>query len=258
MQPTETTVDQPAVGRPVRLKDGARRFKRPEHEFRRAHLSGELKTLEFNGVLIIPPAEIERLRGTFGEGGLSRDLRKAAEELGWSYFRVYAAARRGDIRTKRWCGRRRVTDAETQRRREIIAASSRTPPVEGGARIFGPASLGLTVAPRPPGRNRRLPSMTAEQIDTCSKRSGERREVARSDRGDVRGGRTRTADNGQRGRIQTVHRGPIPEGRVGDVACLPLAQGGARAWRHSWHWTSTRPRVRALPVWDDPQNLPPR
>jgi hypothetical protein len=76
MQPSETTVD-PAVGRPVRLKDGARRFKRPEHEFRRAHLSGELKTLEFNGVLIIPPAEIERLRETFGEGGLSRDLQKA-------------------------------------------------------------------------------------------------------------------------------------------------------------------------------------
>ena len=69
----------------MRLKDGARLFKRPVHEFRRAHLSGELKTLEFNGVLIIPPGEIERLRETFGEGGLSRDLQKAAEELGWPY-----------------------------------------------------------------------------------------------------------------------------------------------------------------------------
>ena len=123
MQPSGTTVDEPAVGRPVRLKDGARRFKRPEHEFRRAHLSGELKTLAFNGVLIIPPAELERLRETFGEGGLSRDLQKAAEELGWPYERVYAAARRGDIRTEMWCGRRRVTDAEMARlRREIIAA----------------------------------------------------------------------------------------------------------------------------------------
>jgi len=74
-------------------------------------------------VLIIPPAEIERLRETFGEGGLSRDLQKAAEELGWPYDRVYAAARRGDIRTEMWCGRRRVTDAEmTRLRREIIAA----------------------------------------------------------------------------------------------------------------------------------------
>ena len=78
---------------------------------------------QFNGVLIIPPGEIERLRETFGEGGLSRDLQKAAEELGWPYERVYAAARRGDIRTEMWCGRRRVTDAEMARlRREIIAA----------------------------------------------------------------------------------------------------------------------------------------
>ena len=36
-------------------------------------------------MLIIPPGEIERLRETFGEGGLSRDLQKAAEELGWPY-----------------------------------------------------------------------------------------------------------------------------------------------------------------------------
>jgi hypothetical protein len=123
MQPSATTGDEAPVSRPVRLKDGARRFKRPEHEFRRAHLSGELKTLEFNGVLIIPPSEIERLRETFGEGGLSRDLQKAAEELGWPYDRVYAAARRGDIRTEWWCGRRRVTDAEMARlRREVIAA----------------------------------------------------------------------------------------------------------------------------------------
>ena len=110
MQPDTRTVEQAVVGRPTRIEDGARRFKRPVHEFRRAHLSGEIKTRKFNGVLIIPPGEIERLRETFGEGGLSRDLRKAAEELGWSYFRVYAAARRGDIRTKRWCGRRRVTN----------------------------------------------------------------------------------------------------------------------------------------------------
>ena len=123
MQPSATTVDQAPVGRPVRLKDGARLFRRPVHEFRRAHLSGELKTLEFNGVLIIPPGEIERLRETFGEGGLSRDLQKAAEELGWPYERVYAAARRSDIQTEWWCGRRRVTDAEMARlRQEIIAA----------------------------------------------------------------------------------------------------------------------------------------
>ena len=123
MQPDATTVEQVPVGRPARLEDGARRFKRPVHEFRRAHLSGEIKTEKFNGVLIIPPAEIERLRETFGEDGLSRDLQKAAEELGLSYARVYAAARRGDIRTEMWCGRRRVTDAEMARlRREIIAA----------------------------------------------------------------------------------------------------------------------------------------
>src|SRR5262245_41092128 len=123
MQPSAVTGNQAPVGRPVRLKDGARRFKRPEHEFRRAHLSGDLKTLEFNGVLIIPPSEMERLRETFGEDGLSRDLQKAAEELGWPYDRVYAAARRGDIRTEWWCGRRRVTDGEMERlRREIIAA----------------------------------------------------------------------------------------------------------------------------------------
>jgi hypothetical protein len=122
MQPDTKTVEQAAAGLPARLRDGARQFKRPLHEFRRAHLSGEIKTRKFNGVLVIPPDEIERLRKTFGEGGLSRDLQKAAEELGWSYFRVYAAARRGDIRTKRWCGRRRVTDAEMARlRREIIA-----------------------------------------------------------------------------------------------------------------------------------------
>src|SRR5262245_24335935 len=123
MQPNETAGDQAPMGRPVRLKDGARLFDRPVNEFRRAHLSGEIKTREFNGVLIIPPAEIDRLRETFGEGGLSRDLQKAAEELGWPYDRVYAAARRGDIRTEWWCGRRRVTDAEMARlRREIIAA----------------------------------------------------------------------------------------------------------------------------------------
>jgi len=123
MQPSETTGDQAPVGRPVRLKEGARLFGRPVSEFRRAHLSGEIKTREFNGVLIIPPAEIERLRETFGEGGLHRDLQKAAEELGWPYDRVYAAARRGDIRTEWWCGRRRVPDAEMARlRREIIAA----------------------------------------------------------------------------------------------------------------------------------------
>ena len=122
MEPDTTTVEQAAVGRPIRIEDGARRFKRPVHEFRRAHLAGEIKTRKFNGVLIIPPGEIERLRETFGEGGLSRDLQKAADELGLSYARVYAAARRGDIRTKWWCGRRRVSDAEMARlRREIIA-----------------------------------------------------------------------------------------------------------------------------------------
>jgi hypothetical protein len=74
-------------------------------------------------VLIIPPDEIERLRETFGADGLSRDLHKAAEELGWPYDRVYAAACKGDIRTLLWCGRRRVPDAEMARlRREIIAA----------------------------------------------------------------------------------------------------------------------------------------
>ena len=123
MQSSETTGGQAPVGRPVRLKDGARLFDRPVNEFRRAHLSGEIKTREFNGVLIIPPTEIERLRETFGEGGLSRDLQKTAEELGWPYDRVYAAARRGDIRTEWWCGRRRVSDAEMERlRREIIVA----------------------------------------------------------------------------------------------------------------------------------------
>jgi hypothetical protein len=124
MQSDAMTVEQKPAGRPICLKDGARRFRRPVHEFRRAHLAGEIKTRKFNGVLIIPPSEIERLRATFGEGGLSRDLQKAADELGWRYERVYAAARRGDIRTKYWCGRRRVTDAEMARlRREVIADS---------------------------------------------------------------------------------------------------------------------------------------
>ena len=120
MRPGATRVDQ--VRGPARLKDGARIFDRPVHEFRRAHLSGEIETREFNGVLIIPPGEIARLRETFGEGGLSRDLQKAAEELGWSYARVYAAARRGDIKTEWWCGRRRVTDTEMARLRREIAA----------------------------------------------------------------------------------------------------------------------------------------
>ena len=81
MQPSGTTVDEPA-GRPVRLKDGARRFKRPVHEFRRAHLSGELKTLDFNGVLIIPPARssgcVRRSVKTGSAGICRRRLRSSA------------------------------------------------------------------------------------------------------------------------------------------------------------------------------------
>jgi hypothetical protein len=123
MEAELSTATAAELRRPSRLADAAAEFGRPVHEFRRAHLAKEIRAKKFNGVLIVPPAEKERLREKFGERGLHRDLAAAARELGWSYATVYAAARRGDIKTEMWCGRRRVADAEMERlRREVGAA----------------------------------------------------------------------------------------------------------------------------------------
>ena len=84
--------------------------------------------------------------------------------------------------------------------------------------------------------------------------------IPRSDRGDVRRGRSRAADHRPRHRLQAVHRRPDPvDGDERDAAGLSPAQGGARARATSrGNGSSTRPaRWSGSSTWDDPAAIRP-